>query len=94
MIARGIIQTDFELSEAAAKELSDRFREWEQTPGRPLVLGRGVHYRTIYPDGSVEPIHGELVELHAERSGLFTLFVSGCAFALSGLAVAVSLLSA
>lgn len=54
-VLTGIIQADADLGVEQAHELQDRFRKWATNPSTPLILGKGVRFRQMRPDGTLEP---------------------------------------
>jgi len=54
-VVTGIIQANRDLAPDAARHLQDKVREWGENPSKPLILGRGICFRQMLPDGTLEP---------------------------------------
>jgi hypothetical protein len=89
-VVTGIIQTDFEVMPEAVRYLQDKVREWADNPAKPLVLGKGVRFRQMRPDGTLEPDFPqfEATELVSTRDWLPYIFgASGWVAAIAAILV-------
>lgn len=71
----GIIEVDFDLSPEIAEHLVS---VWRAAGNRPVVFGKGVHYRARLADGSFEPRQTDLTTIEASRDWLpYLIALSG-----------------